>query len=97
MPEHGAKLVLYLNGIAKLLFNRIDASLRNISPDTQNIRKIRNHYRTHLASPQSRLSSILANLSLLGAHYSIGDLMKHQCRPTWHGLCDVRKERTMRF
>jgi hypothetical protein len=48
IAEDGAELMLYLNGVAKLFFDRIDASLRGVCPDTQDIRKIGNLDRAHL-------------------------------------------------
>lgn len=48
IAEDGAKLVFYINGIAKLFFDGIDASLRSVCPDAQDIREICNLDRAHL-------------------------------------------------
>src|SRR5665213_2998345 len=57
IAEDRAEPMFYLNGIAKLFFDGIHASLRGVCPDTQDIREICNLDYAHRIIP---LVSIIA-------------------------------------
>jgi hypothetical protein len=51
IAEDGAEPILYPNGGAKFLFDCIDASLRDIRPDAQDVREICDFDHVHLTLP----------------------------------------------
>src|SRR5664279_340970 len=51
IAEHKAELMFYPNGVAKLPFDCIQASLRGVCPDTQDIREICNPDHAHPVFP----------------------------------------------